>query len=347
VPTGDAKECEYSLRSLSTTRPPTARTWNVRTARVARRRKKFPPTTVPVSRSNLTPCHGHATARSDTVPWSSGPFRCPHSASRAYSLPPELNTATVVPPNGTRTERPGSGIGADVIDSLGSDSPAGSDTLCAMVLGEFIGHAGEIQNVYNRFGTVIDLGLPRPCMASARESTRVRTFRLPTVLADKLDGQARTLKVSANTVLVRALDRYLEWELPAERFGFLSIDRDSLQLMLKSVDGPRLVQIAEQAGRKNARDVALFWYGRYDAETIARGFQEIFSYGRFADCRVESRPGGWNVTLRHSLGREWTIWLHHYLDTVLRETLGLRTHFDVTDRTLMFRIPQAPPKQPP
>jgi hypothetical protein len=177
-------------------------------------------------------------------------------------------------------------------------------------------------------------------MPSARESTRVRTFRLPAPLADKLEAQARDLKVSANTILVRALDRYVEWELPSERFGFLSIDRDSLHLLLKSVAPERLAQIAEQAGRKNARDVALYWYGKYDAETIAKGFQEIFSYARFADCRVESRKGGWTVTLRHSLGREWTSWLHHYLDTVLRETIGLRAEFSVTDRTLVFRIPQ-------
>lgn len=193
--------------------------------------------------------------------------------------------------------------------------------------------------MYGRFGTVIGHERPRPPMPLARESTRVRTFRLPRELADKLDTQARTLKVSANTVLVRGLDRYLEWELPAERFGFLSIDRDSLQLLLKSVDPGKLSRVAEQAGRKNARDVALYWYGRYDAETIAKGFQEIFSYGRFADCRVARGPGGWTVTLRHSLGREWTVWLHHYLDGVLQETLGLRAGFDVTDRTIVFSIP--------
>jgi hypothetical protein len=197
--------------------------------------------------------------------------------------------------------------------------------------------------VYSRFGTVIDRRPTPPRMPPVRESTRVRTFRLPTALADKLDAQARNLKVSANTVLVRALDRYVDWELPAERFGFLSIDRDSLQLLLKAVGPAKLPQIAEQAGRKNARDVALFWYGKYDSGTIAKGFQELFTYGRFADCRVESQANGWSVTLRHSLGREWTTWLHHYLDTVLRETLGLRTEFDVTDRTLHFRIPLGSP----
>lgn len=176
-------------------------------------------------------------------------------------------------------------------------------------------------------------------MPPVRESTRVRTFRLPREIADKLEAQARILKVSANTVLVRALDRYLEWELPAERFGFLSVDRDSLQLLLESVDPGKLSRIAEQAGRKNARGVALHWYGRYDAQTIAKGFQEIFSYGRFADCRVESGAGGWTVTLRHSLGRDWTTWLHHYLDGVLQETLGLRVTFDVSDPTIVFRIP--------
>jgi hypothetical protein len=179
-------------------------------------------------------------------------------------------------------------------------------------------------------------------MPTVREETRVRTFRLPVKLADKLDAQARDLRVSANTVLVRALDRFIEWELPAERFGFLSMDRDSLQLLLKSVEPGKLALIAEQAGRKNSRDIALYWYGKYDAETIARGFQEIFSYGRFADCRVESAATGWTVTLRHSLGREWTTWLHHYLDAVLRETLGLRAGFDVSDRTIVFRIPLGP-----
>jgi hypothetical protein len=184
-------------------------------------------------------------------------------------------------------------------------------------------------------------------MPPARESTTVRTFRLPRGLADKLEIQAGKQKVSANTVLVRALDRYIEWELPAERFGFLSIDRDSLQLLLNSVDPAKLTEIAGQAGRKNARDVALFWYGRYDAETIAKGFQEIFSYGRFADCRVDSRAGGWTVTLRHSLGRRWTTWLHHYLDAVLQETLNLRARFEVTDRTIVFQIPPATRPQPP
>ena len=193
--------------------------------------------------------------------------------------------------------------------------------------------------MYDRFGMVIGRLLPPRSMPTVREETRVRTFRLPVKLADKLDAQARNLKVSANTMLVRALDRYVEWELPAERFGFLSMDRDSLQLLLKSVDPGRLAQIAEQAGRKNSRDIALFWYGKYDAETIARGFHEIFSYGRFAGCRVESSAQGWTVTLRHSLGREWTSWLHHYLDGVLRETLGLRADFDVSDRMIVFRIP--------
>ena len=193
--------------------------------------------------------------------------------------------------------------------------------------------------MYGRFGTVIEYPLTLPSMTPVRGSTRVRTFRLPLELADKLDAQARTLKVSANTVMVRALDRYVEWEIPAEKFGFLSMDRESLQLLLKSIDTEKLAQTAAQAGRKNARDVALYWYGKYDAETIARGFQEIFSYARFADCRVESVSSGWTVTLRHSLGREWTTWLRHYLDAVLHETLGLRTAFEVSDRTLVFRIP--------
>jgi hypothetical protein len=81
-----------------------------------------------------------------------------------------------------------------------------------------------------------------------RQKTITRTIRMPSHIDDIIQRDSRERRSTVNTLISAILTKYTEWDRYTESFGFISLPRNGLKLILDSLDDETIKQIAERIG---------------------------------------------------------------------------------------------------
>ena len=90
-------------------------------------------------------------------------------------------------------------------------------------------------------------------------STRLRTFRLTQNLVWSLQSEARSRAVSVNALVSAILLKFIGWDRFADRFRFVALTSDLLQVMLASVSDEEVAKAADTIGTHVAAEGIKFW----------------------------------------------------------------------------------------
>lgn len=96
--------------------------------------------------------------------------------------------------------------------------------------------------------------------AATNRNTTLRTVRLTRDLDNLLLRDAKAKRMSVNSLMTAIITKYTEWDRHAEKFGFVSLTRDGLRLILEAVDDNKLSQIGKLHGKSTNREFMMFWF---------------------------------------------------------------------------------------
>jgi hypothetical protein len=172
---------------------------------------------------------------------------------------------------------------------------------------------------------------------------------MPREVEKQLGEIASSEKITVNGLVNRVLRKFVDWDYYAEKGGFASSPpRQFLMIPARWELFPRLLSHASHddaarlgrwAGRNVTREVAVFWFKQFSVSTALKTL-ELFA-SRFARRYEHSHNTIGKeevVTIRHGMGRSWSIFYEHLVRTVFEELLGRKVKITQTKNQIVAHI---------
>lgn len=112
--------------------------------------------------------------------------------------------------------------------------------------------------------------------------TVLRTIRIPYEIDQILQNDAKTKRVSINSLIHNLLLKYTEWDRYSERFGRVMLRPQTLQLIIDSVDDIEIKDIGSKIGKKIPKEFLLFWFKEINLNSFLEYLSLLCRYGGFA-----------------------------------------------------------------
>lgn len=175
-------------------------------------------------------------------------------------------------------------------------------------------------------------------MTYARKSTTIRTIRLTHDLDNLLQKDAKAKRMSVNSLLTAMITKYAEWDRHAEKFGFVSLTRDGLRLILEAADDEKLSQIGKDHGKTTNKEFLMFWFKRINMESFLEGTLLWCKYAGVAEYDLETDGRNYTVTFHHEIGEKWSNFLGHVISQGIESELGLNPKLDFSKNSIIIKF---------
>src|SRR3989475_11474431 len=132
-----------------------------------------------------------------------------------------------------------------------------------------------------------------------------RSVRIEKDADERLRNLASQGDTSVNTLVNRALRKFVEWDAYGEKFGFITLPSVILVKLMEGLTDEEAKQLGAWAGKNLEKEDITFWFKELTAEALLEGFPKLFAQdGRaFADEQLleDDRPG---IIVKDSRGPE-------------------------------------------
>ncbi|TLZ96463.1 MAG: hypothetical protein E6J97_09310 [Methanobacteriota archaeon] len=122
--------------------------------------------------------------------------------------------------------------------------------------------------------------------------TTTRAFRIDETVDRQLREWAEREGVSVSFLANKALRRLVEWDMYADRFGFIAMPREALSRMIELLSEDEVRDLGRWAGADVYRAFTTFMFKHLDLETVLQVMPKLIrrKARRFADRhRLETR----------------------------------------------------------
>jgi hypothetical protein len=174
--------------------------------------------------------------------------------------------------------------------------------------------------------------------ATTKRNTTLRTVRLTRDLDNLLQKDAKAKRMSVNSLMTAMITKYAEWDRHAEKFGFVSLTRDGLRLILEAVDDNKLSQIGKHHGETTNKEFLMFWFKKINIHIFLDGLSLFCKYARVAEYDLETDGKNYTITMHHELGEKWSNWLGHVISQGIETDLGLNPKLDFSKSSIIIKF---------
>ncbi len=163
-----------------------------------------------------------------------------------------------------------------------------------------------------------------------------RTIRLDAKIDDMFKEMAGREQVSVNQLVTKAMTRYGEWDVYADKFDFVSISGKVLTRLFNSLSDEEARQLGRDVGNNTALDLVNFYFKKYDHNTVLRILELLGdSYARMYTLEKTVKNDGGVMIFKHGRGPRVSAYLAEMVKTLLGR-LNLKTDaMETQDQTVI------------
>ena len=136
-----------------------------------------------------------------------------------------------------------------------------------------------------------------------RVSSETRTIRLEGDILFKLEELANQENVSVSFIINKALRRHVEWEIYAEKFGFMMVFTAKMRRIYESLTDAEARELGRQSAENEYSEFINFWFKKINFDTTVKALELLGSeYAR--SFRFEHSFDGSTHTIifKHDIG---------------------------------------------
>jgi predicted transcriptional regulator len=174
-----------------------------------------------------------------------------------------------------------------------------------------------------------------------------RTIRIDYDVNHKLQGLSSKERSTFNSLLNRALRRYVEWDVFAENFGLVTVHQQMWKALLSQLTDKEARELGRQIGAQSMMDFVTFYFHKFDLDSVLLAFRllgtEYMRNFQFVD--FGAGDGVRTVVLRHSLGPAASGFYSESLRVICHQ-LQVGVEIDETDEQIVARITSTSPQGP-
>jgi hypothetical protein len=152
-----------------------------------------------------------------------------------------------------------------------------------------------------------------------------------------LERDAAEKGIPVGTLLSTILRKYADWDRLTEKYGFVSLPNTVFKSLLEEVDAEEIARIGKEAG-KGFKERLLFWFKEANLESLIALILITYRYSGLARCEYQRFGDDYVITLKHELGRKWSIYTRELLRTALIEILAKTSEAEITDSSVIIRF---------
>ena len=131
-----------------------------------------------------------------------------------------------------------------------------------------------------------------------------RTVRLDDDLDTKMQNRAKESSVSVNFLINRLIRKYIEWDIPAEKFGLGPVAAILLNRLFDEVDEETSAEIGRWAAHEFFSPFCRYLFGELTFQTTILTFRRASDYGSRYSFDTTSDSRHRIIVLRHNGGNK-------------------------------------------
>jgi hypothetical protein len=182
-----------------------------------------------------------------------------------------------------------------------------------------------------------------------------RTVRIDEDIDFQLEKLAHEQRVSVNYYANQALRKFVEWDVFAERLGFVTLPSDIFEKLVGSITDEQAKELGGWFGRNLAKDLIAFLFKRVDLETSVRALELLGPrYGKAFRFEYTNDGHLTTVILNHGFGRKASLFYGEAVKALLKDLVNTQVDIGLSEHQVFaqivgpneFRITLAPPTSP-
>ena len=175
-------------------------------------------------------------------------------------------------------------------------------------------------------------------MTKKREQTTLRTVRIPQELDDALEAISKERGLSVNSFVSMLLKKYVEWDKYAERFGYITLTRESLRRILQATDGSKLIDSAQDYGSTVPKEFLMFWFKELNIDSVLNALSLRCKYANVAEYELKVDGKNYIIILHHDLGIRWSEFFGYTLQEEIKIVLQVIARLEISRNSVVLKF---------
>lgn len=159
----------------------------------------------------------------------------------------------------------------------------------------------------------------------------VHAVRIDEGLEDRLSLEAEKRNITFNSFMNSILTKYIEFDNYVERFGFITITKDTFKAIVSALNRETLEIIARDISALALREFNYFKYNEPGVKSFLDFVSLLCKYGGIGQYEFKNEGLDYRISIRHNLGRNVSV----LMGMIFNETIKilLETESRVEDRS--------------
>jgi len=163
------------------------------------------------------------------------------------------------------------------------------------------------------------------------------TFRINREIIESFRKESETSGISINALVNQVLWHYIEWDSFELRIGMVPFPKIVLGKLFSELTDDQIIKLASSVGKDTAIDMAMFMRGRMDLLVFISWIEARMRNSGFeAVHRVDSVKEIHTITIKHDLGKNWSLYVRTMLQSILVDFFKKEPEFIVSDSMLLL-----------
>lgn len=174
--------------------------------------------------------------------------------------------------------------------------------------------------------------------APARVRSVTRTVRLDEDVDRMFQDLSEREKTSINHLVSKALRRYAEWDVYAERFGFLTVGGKHLAKLFSNLTDKEARELGREVGNNAGPEFINFYFKKYNYDTVLKTLEILgHMYARMYTFETSFEGKTQVLILKHGRGPRTSAYLSEATLGLLRK-LGLKPEVTETEDQVTIKV---------
>lgn len=174
--------------------------------------------------------------------------------------------------------------------------------------------------------------------AKQRVTSVTKTLRLDSDVDNRLTDLAEREGVSVNVLANRAIRKFVEWDVYAQRFGFMTTSHSMQEKLFSKLTDDEAREMGREMGKNAGPEFVIFFFKKFNfemvlkaAELLGTAYGNAYTFEHSFDGKLHT------IILKHDMGPRMSAYLAESWK-MIGERLGVQLDLSETEDQVAIKI---------
>ena len=144
--------------------------------------------------------------------------------------------------------------------------------------------------------------------------------------------------LSVNLFVSLLLKKYVDWDKYADRFGYITLSREPLRLILNATDDNKVIESAQDYGSTVPKEFLMFWFKDLNIDSVPTALSLRCKYANVAQYELKIDGRNYIIILHHDLGIRWSEFFGYTLQQEIKIVLQVLARLEISRNSVVLKF---------